>query len=199
MKPSQRIGIINKTTFSTRDFRKIFTIAFREWHKKHIKPQRIRVEISWTKRTGIHGYAWIGGHSVILRIPNAKKDLEEFSPITIADIISVFLHEVDHCSGTDHNDMAFRNKYYPEYDSKKFEGMTVKNLGLKAPKPKPTTGDKIIQIAQRLKRWQSKEKRAQTAIKKLQRHLKRYQKVQVAELSNTYTGIAAGEPAIKNN
>lgn len=199
MKPSQRIGINNKTTFSTRDLRKVFTIGFREWHKHHIKPRRIFVNVTWARRDNIHGTAWIGGTTINMMIPKRIRKALEMESFHKHDLISVFMHEVDHCSGTDHYDMAFRNKYCPDYDKTKFEGITIRNLGLKAPKPKPTTGDKMLQIAQRLKRWQSKEKRAQTAIKKLQRQLKHYQKAQVAELSNTYTGIAAGEPAIKNN
>jgi hypothetical protein len=181
MKPSDRIEIVNKTTYCTRDFRKIFTLAFREWHKNHLRPSRIRVEITWKEGGGIHGYAYFNSRLVYLQIPDRLKTESQWNDI--GDFVDVFMHELFHCEGARHIDMKFNHSYYPKYNREKFKGMVIKNLGLKSPKPAPTTNDKMLRINERIKRWQSKAKRAANAIRKLQKSLKYYQRLQIEQLT----------------
>jgi L-lysine 2,3-aminomutase len=107
-----------------------------------------------------------------MKLPKIKKgyDGETFEQT----ITRTFIHELDHCRGMKHGEMPDdrkRNISYLPAD------LIVGEKKAKV-KVKKTADDKITVLLKRKKTWETKFKRANTALKKIAKQIKYYQKKQ---------------------
>lgn len=181
--------ITNKTQYDTRTMSRVFRTVYTRVAASigQNTPQfnrRLRkvldVEVKYI-RDG-YGYSGrAGGNWMILRIP--RKEL------SIAKLAWLFDHEIRHNHGQDHRDYP-QHMMHMEGDKKvaKTHGWVLDKLSLPETiteqepekKPKPTKGEKqaqrISRLLERRKKWLTKKKRADNALKKINKSLKYYEK-----------------------
>jgi hypothetical protein len=168
--------IINKTHYPTRALRSVVLRAYREVARTEGPAER------WgsTKITVVHargglcsGWAYRGGTRAHLRVPRQK--------VNAGSLYGVAWHEVMHLRGFAHGTFP----HYPTHEQ------TVRALcGLpeyieatpptKPARRVPTPADHIARIEARLARWVSKRRRAETAIRKLLKSRRYYERKMAA-------------------
>lgn len=168
--------IDNRTDWRTDDLRRIFSMVLARWNRmetgrRRVPSKTLRISIVYarTSKTG-SGWAYLNSGRMRLCLPRDGLDIRK--------VAFLFEHELAHCAGYDHKDMADLMSWKTA-DTKRYdfvEGMEVR--GKEAVKP-PKTDVQIIRyervIASR-KRWETKLKRAQTALKKLKQKERYYEK-----------------------
>jgi hypothetical protein len=146
---------------------------------------RARCTVTWTYTRGggigASGRASLGGGRCRLRLPREE--------VQLVEVLWLVRHEVMHLFGVEHRDMPHSVMHRTEtgygYVREAFPhlftryGEVLRWEPLKAPKAKPTSEDlatqKIVAITDRLTRWDSKRRRAENAIKKLERQRRYYE------------------------
>ncbi len=164
--------IKNYTTFDTRKLKTLILTTYNAEAQKRgdlSMWSRTRVEVV-DSRTLYTGRAATSGLWMVLRIPSADKVVD------VPELVALTRHEIWHLYGILHHDFP-ENVMYCRRDTPFVRGV-VARLGpdfsitrkVKV-EAKPSKTDvlekKLASIAVRLKTWESKHKRAETAIAKL--------------------------------
>lgn len=171
--------IVNETHWQTAQLRAFVTrVALAELEPAKRKVVTIRFVHSRTR--GPSGYATVNGTSCTVRVP--RRDVNKPA------LAKVIAHEFAHLRGWEggrSNELFMRGTARYGYRGNYQEYYAWTNdlpLDVQPPKPKnaipPEQKDekKIAGIQAALKRWESKKKRAETALKKYRRKLKYYEK-----------------------
>ena len=163
------IKIDNRTKYSTRSLRVLFAAVHRRFMKLHDRPRLLDVAVR-SKRSGsaIDGYAWLNSNKVVLHLPKPPLDVDMRREVALT-----LYHELLHCVG-------IKSHREPAFDLKRGDFAYVDSCQLEVELPRvkmPKSVDtKVTALKARRKRWVSKLKRAQTALKKIDRSLKYYAK-----------------------
>jgi hypothetical protein len=194
------IKLTNKTDYFTRDLEKLFTLVLREYKRTtfDLKYTTLNVACVYRKRNDgtCNGYAWYNTNNIIVKLPknynkkkltpfqkerNAYKDsIAEYVGVEIKPdgdtfeqhITRTFLHLIDICRGrTNGNiiDAQLRNISYLPDD-------LIVRVKQPPVKKKKTDDTKLNVLNDRMKKWESKLKRCETAIKKIAKQIKYYEK-----------------------
>lgn len=112
-------------------------------------------------------------------IPDSWHVIEKHAvkEIDIGKLAYLFEHELAHCAGYEHSQMAHLNKWSTA-DSDRYDYVRHLKVGVAKPKQKEKPDQRALRYKraqEALKRWQSKAKRADTAIRKYRRIIKRYE------------------------
>lgn len=170
------LKIVNKTKWNTDHLRAFVMRARAEVFGEHARGKKLVVTFVTSRRYGsVSGYAYIGGTNSRIRIPKDAIDKR-----SLAQILK---HELAHNAGANgerwmrrSKDLGFR---HPEW-RQTVEWADALPLEKAAPKPKPTKGERVeraLAIAQRRKKeWQTRAKRAATALKKWTRRVAQIEK-----------------------
>mgnify|MGYP001617400304 CR=1 FL=1 len=148
---------------------------------------RVKYNRGGSSRASCSGHAAYYGSSITVMVPSGAVDR--------ADLAMVMAHEFAHARGMRHNVMG-GSRYNRVGDWRvRYGGAEALPLERKPVKAKvPVSGEwKAEQILQRLKRWLTKKKRAETAIGKLRRRLKHYEKKSERLLAAIQPAIAGKE------
>lgn len=159
-----KLNIINHTSYKTSDLRAVLKRTHRKFYNTHGKLSYVNVVVKPGRNSGVSGYAWYHQHDVVLKISN------KYEP-DVACVARVAYHEMLHCIGWKHEDMADRHQY--ALDVSFVEGMCISKV-VKEKKSAPTVIDNISKLESRKKTWLSKLKRAENAIKKIDKKIKYY-------------------------
>lgn len=185
-----KFQIINKTKFPTRSLRafvvRAYPIAVGCAGPKRVAGferavGRIRITLARSNRRGnghSTGHAYLNSgraHVGIADAPNKR------------DVARVLAHEFGHCFGMMHSEMSGGPLWgigMSEEQSARIYGWAdALPLEHKPPKRKPVGDErralKLARVASRLKAWQSKRKRAESAIKKLTVQKRRLERQEV--------------------
>ena len=167
---AKKLVIVNNTKWSTRALRSVFLKVINE-NIKHEGPLKhlLRVTVVNSRRQwgGFSGYAYLHSGTMRLRLP--KLGLDDDDKLDVFRLGYLFEHELAHCRGYQHKGMGCLNswasaneKYYPY-----LRGMSV---GRQAEKLNPEVDirrTRYERVLGRIRSWESKAKRARTALKKL--------------------------------
>ncbi len=190
-KGMQRISLVNRTDYNSRDLRAIFAAVLKQYHRSHAKPERVNVVCEYRrKRDGFcGGYGWYDSYRMKIMLPKEPKDLvyagivvlkaEERVSQSNGDytlvqrVARTFHHELDHLRGLRHSEMKPDRK-------RELPDLTGFQLRHRAPKKEAevdrSPDAKIERLRARMKRWESKKKRAETAIKTITRKIRYYER-----------------------
>jgi hypothetical protein len=164
--------IENETKYATRELRTIFCrvhTLVAKYEGRLPQWKALRVHVVYTRNREHSGYAYLRGYYMKLCLQRGS-----ISRYTVA---SLFAHELMHSYGYRHSEMASRGRADP-VELTEFTGTTLDEQKPK-PKAKPSTAELQAQrygrVLERERRWQSKLKRAQTALRKLKRQRKYYE------------------------
>lgn len=170
------IILTNKTHYNSKDLIKLFTLVFREYKRTafNLKFPTIRITCEYRRiKDGFcGGYAYYNANYIEMRLPKIKAGYgnDTFEQ----NITRTFLHELDHCRGMKHgsmpNDLKRNISYLPA-------DLIVREKKPKV-KIKKTDDLKIQALLIRKKGWESKLKRCNTALKKIAKQIKYYEKKQ---------------------
>lgn len=170
--------VVNDTRFDTRELRRILCAVHRDESRKRGKMHRWRdlaVTVSYAKRgnRGYTGHAYFSGWRAHLSIPRGTANR--------AEVAALWHHELLHLYGLRHRDFspaALRCDTAPFVAA--FPGDLVE--AEKAPKSKEDPRAKrIAALVERRRRWETKAKRAATALKKIDASLRRYARLGLYE------------------
>lgn len=204
--------IHNSTRYRTREIRKIITATHR--HVAQAEGplrtwRRLRVEVVYTRTAHTSGCAWLHGGLMRLRLRNPDSRAWPFSengerpaPVTAGSLISLTWHELFHCYGYRHRQMA---RYFPPKQDvlaiAALAGMQPSDLlplygADAAPKTEPSAADQaaaeLRAALQKRKEWTARAKRAKTALGKYREREMRARR-KLAELGQDPDAIAASE------
>lgn len=144
--------------------------------------KKLTIECVHSRSRGISGCAWRRASLIRIRIP---RQLERVNKPALAMVLA---HEMAHVRGLPggrSSELAMRSSDVYGYRGKYKEHYAWANelpLEQKPPKLKPKIDaatrarDKRERIEQLIRQWETKRKRAETAIKKYRRHLRYYDK-----------------------
>lgn len=196
-----KLVIKNKTNWDTRQLRRVFLAVLRHSEKFDgpLRASTLKVNVTWAKKGYYSGCAYLNSGWMQIRLPNKKWVNEMIDGVLHCQVKQVaveeldtfkagylFEHELAHCRGQSHKTMGVLNDWghatpanYPY-----LEGMTVRRHASSA-KPKPPAPERRhAAVLTKLAAWQSKKKRAETAIKKLARQRRYYEKKAAARTAN---------------
>lgn len=170
--------IINKTHWQTRQLKAIIVrVANTELKGYEKRKKRLIIEITYSRKGGHHGCAYVGGTHAYLRIPKAEVDKPQFAWLVA--------HELSHIRGQHHKTMTKPQLYWSLYFDQRMDATSTRctsdineplyswakdlplEVKLTRDKIKPTVNQDMLKIEAAEKRWNTKLKRAQTALKKL--------------------------------
>jgi len=164
----------NQTHYNSRDLTKLFATVLKEYKRVsfNFKFDTVRVKCIYrrTKDGFCGGYAYYHNNIVVMKLPKSKMPYD--SDTFEQRIARTFHHELDHCRGMKHGEMIKDSSRRLDYIGAEFH---IKENGVKA-KPVKTTDTKIESLLKRKKSWESKRKRCETALKKLAKQIKYYEK-----------------------
>jgi len=157
-----RMKLINKTQWQTRDLRAIISRVAKD-ELEPAKRKHVTFTVVYGHRGGSSGYATIGGYNAKIRIAAEDPDLIDFAYTTG--------HECGHLRGLRHGADMHCARYSRKHgDHRAFYSWAAElPLRKKAPITKKRVVDKYAKTIYALARWQTKLKRAKTAIRKLER------------------------------
>lgn len=173
MKHYKEIKLNNKTKFRSDDLSKLFQLCYLHYHRLN------NVKFSWVGVLCIYrrvkdgfcgGYAYYNHNHITMKLPKDKRPYGHDS--FEQRLARTFLHELDHCRGLTHGGMmndTHRNLSFLPSD------IQVREYALKV-KQIPTVNTKLESLFKRKAKWESKIKRGQTAIKKINRQVKYYER-----------------------
>jgi len=172
------ILIRNQTHYYSKDIQKLFEACLREYRRLHFDFKFTSVNVRCiyrrTKDGFCGGYAWYNNNHVVMKLPKIKGS---YGADTFEQRIArTFLHELDHCRGKSHGQMMsdkYRNVSF-------VVGFDIREK--KEPvKKKQDVSTKQGKLMEQKKRWESKMKRFKTAIIKINRRVKYYEKRMAAD------------------
>lgn len=176
------LTLINKTKYDTATLRKFITAGIKAYYryKKEVGrgrgqlPARYEVTVRYQHRDASRcGLGWYLRNKFHI-MPNRDYFDVDWMGETI-------IHEMEHNNNMRHADMhsnyliAWRLDFQKKFKSEDFN---PKPKIKPAPKPKPTEQDKINALMKRKKNWTTKHRRAETALKTINRKIKFYEKRQ---------------------
>lgn len=166
--------VINKTNYNTRTLRSVMCSVHGDFPKRLPTWKHLEVTVVYS-RSGMSGYASYDGYRMRLRVPKKKVSLLWFAKL--------FHHEILHSYGLKHKDFQGNIGREMWKDAEKYQWVVNKH-GLQEMleevepvKPKPDLREeKVRRLMERRKAWATKARRAETALKKIDRSLRYYQK-----------------------
>lgn len=167
--------LINRTHWNTLQLKAILMRVAREELDAEQR-KNLTVTIVYTRRAGStdsSGCAWVGSRRAVVR-------LSKHTPDTV-DFAFVAAHEFAHIRGQHHSDMS---KYYKRHAAQTYAAWQWARdfkLEVKEKKKRVVTSEervekKLSNVIKLEKKWTTKLKRAQTALKKLRRSRQYYEK-----------------------
>lgn len=176
----KKITLDNRTEYRSDDILRIANAVMLGYHKAHATPETLRLKCIYRRiRDGFcGGYAYYNDNLVILKL---SKDVDKVYERKEGDdqamnIARTILHELAHCRGLRHGDMRINGGHDSKFDVEYVRGFPVRMKAETKPAPAPTDQDKVAKLQARRKRWTAKVKRAETAIKKIDRALRYYER-----------------------
>ena len=168
--------IVNRTRYSTRELRTVVCRAYALAAKTEGKLKRWR-QVKFTvvpaTQRACSGWAYLGGYNGRLRVPKRE--------VAAAPLFRLAWHEIMHLYGYTHRQF----QTYPtaaETDAAVSDSVLYEQQ----PKAKPKLDRQMIRFERTLAgiaRWQSKLKRAQNALRELNRRKRYYERVLPAAAS----------------
>jgi hypothetical protein len=182
--------ITNHTKWNTADLRKVILAVLNQWNAREtrkVSKTRLRVTVTYNRSAGRYttGHAWL--NSATMRLYVGKNEVDVLGLANTAE------HEIAHCAGYDHDHMHgyLARAWHPTDDKRRAEsaarypflaGVAIRPKAVKPAKPKPDAQvvayDRVIAG---IARWQTKAKRAATALKKLNQRKRYYEKALAAK------------------
>lgn len=176
----RRISIQNQTGWRTDHLRAFVVRAARQAFDDDQQPLLVvdfrRVKSTANRRHGgwASGYATIGGVRCTIKICEAKVDK--------IDLAAVLHHEFGHLRGLRHDKMRGSALYNRLGNWRQIfawgEELPLDKKRAACKALRPTIAQRIEHEQQRLARWQTKRKRAETAIRSISRKIKELQRRQ---------------------
>lgn len=157
--------IRNETHWNTEDLRKLFAAGFKAEGVKH-KRYLVRVKYARQQRW-CSGMAGLYSRWMHLRIPKSN--------VPLVDLARVFVHELGHCLGLQHKEMANCRSIDVPWAG----GIQVRKAEVKPVAPKPKVDVKLVRFekAQKmLAKHQAKLQREEKLVKKWRAKVKYYEK-----------------------
>lgn len=179
--------LVNETRYPTREIRKIITAVHAEEAKIRGKLRTwdsLRVTVKYSRRRRYWGCASYSGYTMMLTLPGGGARVDE--------LVALVQHELWHNYGIRHGD-------YPSTvrscDTRTpFVQRCLARLGFERIEEKPVGGPrlttderraaKLASIEDRIKRWESKRKRAENALRKLRKQRTYYEKALASAASS---------------
>lgn len=120
-----KLRLENNTKWSTRDLRKFFLRGMKDRGMDHL-----HVTVDYARSNdGVHGSAYLNSVFLRMKLPGPKwvrVATKHNKPlIDMKKFAQVFMHEMDHCLGLRHKDMADWWKFEPTWQ----EGLEIKWTG----------------------------------------------------------------------
>lgn len=189
-----RLTIHNKTDYRKDDLRKITLACMKHLGIDPDKRHVAHFEHRRSTRHYISGYAYLNTGSFWIKIPKRLAYYEKgaWNPTKVAHdalpakivryLAAVIMHELQHCMGFNHDEMA--NIYDDAYtaDCPWIADMQVRRAGLERKAANPvdnreaTARRRLAQAEERIKNLASQTKRANTILKKWRAKVKYYDK-----------------------
>lgn len=185
--------LINKTKYSYKDLASFVRAGIRAYYKHHEGrrlPRRYTVRVNNFKGSQLGCAPYFRNDFTIYpsRAPGDKPMSKNYfgEGFCVEQMAEVIMHEMQHNDGKHHAEM--HSNYLRAWgmdDEKawwrKFEG----KIGLEQPvvKKQKLPEAKIFRLQTRREAWISKKKRAENAIKKIDKSLKYYERKQAAKVS----------------
>jgi len=167
------ITIDNRTVYREDDLRRIFSAVLRDYHRRvSERPRTIVVRCVYRRlKDGFcGGYAHYNSGNVCLKLP--KEPIIYQGEPAVERIARTLHHELDHCRGLRHGEMT----HDANRDLSCVTGLTLRKRSLAKPKATPTPDDKLTRLIERRKRWETKAKRCESALRKLTRQIRGYER-----------------------
>jgi predicted SprT family Zn-dependent metalloprotease len=170
------VKIENKTHWRTDHLRAFISrIAKEELGAEARKRLHITVVYNRAKDKGyVTGCAFLGGSRAWIKVPSGEVDK--------IDLAHVIAHELAHIRGMQHRQMTHNPQYSRVGDWRSRYAWAL-DMPLEKAQPKPKQDVQVKRyeaVLAQERRWQTKLKRAQTALKKLRPKLRRYERVLTA-------------------
>ncbi len=184
--------ITNKTDWSTADLRRVFSAVLARWNAREepryqVKSTRLRrITVVPTRWGSYSGHAFYDSGTMRLRL-NKKV-------LSARKVAWLFEHELAHCAGQSHDAHHGRQAMLPwinkgpatpELWDRHYGFVDGLTINLAAPKPAKPKPDRQALAYERtlagIKRWTTKAKRAQTALRTLAKKKRYYEKALAAK------------------
>ena len=167
----KRIRLTNETKYPARALRKLLRHALDKqgWPEaafepgSHEKPRGMDITVTYrgVKDNSVSGEAYLGGNTIVLRVSGGR--------FLVDDFIRVAMHEIGHCQGQKHDEMA--SAWDMEIPDRPDVGQVENGRAyLTEKEPKKTKDDIVHKRYERAKEllseWETKLKTAKTKRKK---------------------------------
>jgi len=179
-----KITLKNETHLVTKDLKRFIKRCLEEFNKyyfvKHAYRNKLNISVVYKKLDNyIGGYAYYNSRTIQIKIPKDFKQIDstlsgrQYS--YIFEFAQTMFHELEHCEGKYHKEM--RNFWKMSYPTPWANDYII---NYKEPKPKQIkTPDmklskKLLSLENRKKNWESKLRRAQNALKIINRQTNYY-------------------------
>lgn len=178
------IILTNKTNYSSRDLKKLFRLVAIDYKKKHFDFRfdsvRVRCIYRRIKDGFCGGYAYYNNNVVVMKLQKhprsyGKKTFEQ-------EIANTFHHELDHCRGRKHGEMISDHLRVTPID----EHFRVTQRAEKKRPGKKSPLEMVEHIGKLLSQWQTKKRRADNAIRRLNKRQKYFLKKHESLLSSEH-------------
>lgn len=175
MKQNGSMRVNNKTDWDTRDLRRVFTAVLQE-NRKHEGPfaRTLNITVVPARYGGYYsGYAYFNTGSMRLRLPRPKH-----GALDVFKLAHLFEHELAHCRGYRHKGMCTLNDWR-HAKPESYPGLIGMTVRATPPKVRPKVDHRQRRYARtlaKIKSWKTKAKRAATALKKLERQRRYYER-----------------------
>lgn len=172
--------ITNKTDWNTADLRRVFSKVLARWNavevlKRRVPSKKLRIKINSTRWANYSGHAYYNSGFMTLNLNKTTLDVRK--------VAYLFEHELAHCAGYTHKQMHQLNNWKTAGTARYayVEGEVIRKKEIK---PQPKVDRQALAYQRTLdsiQRWNTKAKRAATALKKLNATRKYYEKMFAAD------------------
>lgn len=174
--------VINETLWNTADLKRLFQRVY-EKNRKHEGKLRykLKVRVAWGKRRSygkiqIRGWAYLRSGLMTITLPRFQD-----GPLNVRELAWVFEHELLHCYGVPHRRMTGPQMTFSNggEDFAYVDDLVIGQQSEPEPVEKPNRDVKAIRYARvlaALERNEAKQKRLQSAHKKLTVRRKYYER-----------------------
>ena len=192
-----KLKISNTTDYRKDDLRKLTLKCMHHLGIDPDKPHHVRFEHRRSTRHTCSGYAYLHTGNFWIKIPKrlgyhvkGQWETDKVTPNAlprnlVRDVAAVIMHELQHCMGLNHDEMA--STYDPEYlaDCPWVDDMQLRRAGLDRKVASPVDNRETnaryrqAQAVQRIANLESQIKRANTILKKWNTKVRYYDKRKV--------------------